>query len=154
MHGGSENLDLLKALLEVYRIRRTVVSSYHSPSSGLVERGYALIINSLANCKDHNTDDWIKYLPLALWADRISVRRSTQYSEFELVCGRECLLPVQLMVASWSIADWDSVKSRKDLSISRMRQLYQGTLEQIQAADNRLNSRKANKVYFDEGAQI
>jgi hypothetical protein len=33
--------------------------------------------------------DWVKHL---LWADRISVRRSTGYSAFELVYGRECLL--------------------------------------------------------------
>ena len=97
MDGGSENLDLTKALLERYRIRRTVISAYHPQSNGLVERGHAPIINSLAKfCKDRNTDDWTKYLHLALWADRISVRRSTGYSAFELVYGRECLLPVQL----------------------------------------------------------
>lgn len=55
----------------------------------------------------------MKSLRLALWADRISVCRSTGYSAFELVYGRECLL-VELPVASWSLIDWDDIKDRED----------------------------------------
>jgi hypothetical protein len=40
----------------------------------------------------------ISPIPLVLWAGRITVRRSTGYSAFELVYGRECLLPVQLSI--------------------------------------------------------
>ena len=40
MDGGSENLDLTKALLERYRIKRTVISVYHPQSNSLVERSH------------------------------------------------------------------------------------------------------------------
>jgi len=155
LDGGSENLDLTKALLERYKIRKMVISSYHAQSNGLVERGHSPIVNSLAKfCKQRKTDNWIQFLPLVLWADRISVRRTTGYSAFEMVYGRECLLPVQLSIASWSTVDWDSVKTREDLIMARMQQLDQYTLERDQAAENLINSRKANKSYFDQDKRI
>jgi hypothetical protein len=116
---GTENLDLMKDLLEHYRIQQTYVSVYHPQANGLAEPGHESIVNSLAKYS-REPGDWVKHLLLALWADRISVRRSTGYSAFELVDGRECLLPVELSVPSWSLIDWDSVKTRMDLIIARM----------------------------------
>jgi transposase InsO family protein len=102
---GSENLNLTKGLLEHYRIQRTVVSAYHPQSNGLVERGHDSIVNSLSKYCSKRPEEWAQYLPLALWADRVSVRRSTGYSAFELVYGRDCLLPVDFTLESWSVVD-------------------------------------------------
>ena len=114
-----------------------------------MERGHESIVNSLAKCSKE-PGDWVKHLPLALWADRISVRCSTGYSAFELVYGRECLLPVELSVTSWSLIDWENIKNREDLIVARMSQLDERTLELSQTVENLQNSRKANKVYFDQ----
>jgi hypothetical protein len=72
MDGGSEKMDLTKELLENYRIQQTIVSAYHPQANGLVERGHDSIINSLAKYSKQ-LGDWVE--PLALWADRVSVRR-------------------------------------------------------------------------------
>ena len=148
LDGGKENLDLTKDLLEHYRIKRLDISAYHPQSNGLVERGHSSVVNSLAKYSK-KPGDWVEHLPLALWADRVSVRRTTGYSAFELVYGRECLLPVEFSVASWSVVDWEQVKDREDLLLARMQQLDQQNLELSQAAENLRNSRKANKAYFD-----
>ena len=97
-------MDLTKDLLEHYRIKRTVVSAYHPQANGLVERGHDSIVNSLSKYSK-KVGEWVRHLPLALWADRVSVRRSTGYSAFEMVYGRECLLPVQFSLLSWSMVD-------------------------------------------------
>jgi len=151
MDGGGENMSLTKDLLEHYRIRRTVVSAYHPQANGLVERGHDSIVNSLSKYCAHRPGDWVQYLSLALWADRVSVRRSTGYSAFELLYGRDCLLPVQFSVLSWSMVDWEGeVRTHEDLLLARMRQLDQRVLSETQAADNLRNSRKSNKTYFDQ----
>lgn len=151
MDGGSENMDLTRDLLEHYRIRRTIVSAYHPQANGLVERGHDSIVNSLSK---YSKSNWKQYLPLALWADRVSVRRSTGYSAFELVYGRECLLPVQFSVMSWNMVDWEEVHTREELLLARMRQLDEKTLTEAQAAKNLYNSRKANKAYFDQHKRL
>jgi len=151
LDGRRENMDLTKDLLEHYRIQRMVVSAYHPQANGLVERGHDAIVNSLAKyCKGGKRTDWVKYLSLVLWADRISVRQSTGYSAFELLYGRECLLPVELSIKSWSVVDWEGeVRTREDLLLARMRQLDSQTVDHQQAAENMRNSRKNNKAYFD-----
>ena len=116
-------------------------------------RGHDSIVNSLAKYSKE-PGDWVKFLPLALWADRISVRRSTGCSAFELVHGRECLLRVELSVASWSLIDWDDIKEREDLILARMLQLDERTLELSQAIENLRNSRKSNKIYFDQSKSL
>jgi transposase InsO family protein len=152
---GSENLNLTKDLLEHYRIKRTVISAYHPQANGLVERGHDSIVNSLSKYCSKKPQDWEKYLPLALWADRVSVRRSTGYSAFELVYGRDCLLPIDFTLESWSVVDWEGeVKTREDLLTARMRQLDQKVLTEVQAAENLRNSRNANKTYYDQHKQL
>jgi len=155
LDGGTENLNLTKDLLENYKIQRTVVSAYHPQANGLVERGHDAIVNSLAKYCSKNPEDWDKYLPLVLWADRVSVRRSTGYSAFELVYGRDCLLPVDFAPESWSIVDWEGeVKTREDLLVARMRQLDERALLEERAAENLESSRRANKVYYDQHKQL
>jgi hypothetical protein len=112
------------------------------------------ILAKLSGCKERSTDNWIQFLSLALWADRISVRRTTGYSAFEMVYGRECLLPIQLSIGSWNVVDWDTVKSHEDLILARMRQMDQQTLARDQAAENLMNSRKSNKATFDNDRRL
>ena len=122
LDGGRENMDMTKNLLKDYRIQNTAISAYHPQTAGLVERGHGPIINSLAKYCDA-PESRPKHLSLALWADRISVRRSTGYSAFELLYGRECLLPVESMIDSWQTVDWEAIGSREDLILARMQQL-------------------------------
>jgi hypothetical protein len=153
--GGSENKNVAEALLEHYQIQRTVVSAYHPQSNGLVERGHDPIVNSLAKYCSKEPGKWVQYLPLVLWADRVSVRRSTGYAAFELVYGRDCLLPIDFSPASWSIVDWEGeVQTREDLLVARMRQLDERTLDEARAAAELERSRKSNKVYYDQHKQM
>src|SRR5579862_3855582 len=164
MDGGSENLGFTEELVKKYGMHGISIAPYHPQSNGLVERGHQTIINAIAKYRasDISTRSglypretgWTRYLALALWADRITTRRTTGYSAFELIYGRECHLPVQLAVESWSLVEWDDVKSHEDLIIARMRQLDERvTMEDI-AARNQRRVRTQNKAYFDAAARI
>ena len=100
MDDGSENLSLTKTLLKRYCIKNVHISAYHPQSNGLVERGHGPVVNALAKYARDEKVNWPRYLSLALWANRISIRRSTEYSAFELLYGRNCLLPVDLNILS------------------------------------------------------
>ena len=149
MDGGPENKGVAEALLKRHRIDRVIVSPYHPQANGLVERGHAPIVNSLAKyCKDE-PERWLEYLPLALWADRVSVRRSTGYSAFILLYGRDCILPIDFTIPSWSMVDWNEVRDREDLLVARMRQLDERALNEARASAELERSRLGNKAYFD-----
>ena len=59
-------------------------------------------------------------------------------------------MPVELVLESWQTVDWDAVKTREDLILARMQQLDHRHISESIAAENLRNSRKANKIYFDQ----
>jgi len=157
MDRGSENIDITSILLETYNIHQIHASAYHPQTNGLVERGHGPVIDALSKYCAGSTTDWPKYLSLALWADRVSVRESTGYSAFELLYGRDCLLPVEFTLESWSVVDWEAEVQkgcREDLLVARMRQLDQRNLSVSQAVKNLQKSRLANKSYFDQHKRL
>jgi hypothetical protein len=82
------------------------------------------------------------------------VRQSTGYCAFELVYGRDCVLPVGFSVASWSRVNWEEVKTHEDLLVAGMKQLDRMGVEMAFASDNLRNARKANKAYFDSNRTL
>ena len=121
--GGAENRGEVETLLRALGISRIRISAYHPQSNGLVERGHRPLVDSLSKYAHGQRTEWRRCLSLALWADRISVRRSTGFSAFRFVYGRDCLLPVDLSVVSWGTIDWGRVKTREELIAARMQQL-------------------------------
>ena len=59
-------------------------------------------------------------------------------------------MPIELTIESWQTVNWEAVKTREDLILARMQQLDHRRVSETIAADNFQNSRKANKVYFDQ----
>jgi ribonuclease HI len=164
MDGGSENMGFTADMVKKYGMQGISIAPYHPQSNGLIERGHQTIINAIAKYRAADTSirsglypretGWTRYLALALWADRITTRRATGYSAFELIYGRECLLPIQLAIESWSLIEWDNVKSHEDLIVARMRQLDERvTMEDISARNLR-RFRTQNKAYFDAAARL
>jgi len=147
--GGSENKGFVTELLAACQVKRVDISAYHPQSNGLVERGHDAIVNSLSKYSTGQRDQWFQHLPLALWADRVSVRRSTGYSAFRLLYGRDCVLPVEFTVSSWAMVDWYEVSTREELLQARMKQLDVHYLEEARAAETLKRTRLGNKAYFD-----
>jgi hypothetical protein len=145
---------IVEALLEGYRVRKVPISAYHLQSNGLVERGHQVIIDTLSKFVKGHRGDWSRHLPLVLFADRVTVRRSTGFSAFRLLYGRDCLIPAEFTVESWGVVDWGSIKSRSDLLHARMLQLEQQSSEHILALKNLQKSRLANKDYFDSHKRL
>jgi hypothetical protein len=166
LDGGSENLGFTRDLMRQYGMHGIAIAPYHPQSNGLIERGHQTIVNAIAKYRNSDASrnanprnppigrGWSRYLSLAMWADRITVRRTTGYSAFELVYGRECLLPIQLAVNSWNLVDWDVVKDDESLILARMEQLDERKLMEAEAARNLQRSRIQNKAYFDSIRRI
>ena len=70
----SKNKKMIKVLLKHYRIKQIDISTYHPQFNRFVEHGYDIIINSLSKYYKNDLVIWARYLPLVLWANRISVR--------------------------------------------------------------------------------
>jgi hypothetical protein len=72
---------------------RLRLSDYHPQANGIVERGHKPIVDALMKYSQDKPEDWQKYIYSALWADRVTTRRSTGYSPFFLLYGYHCPSP-------------------------------------------------------------
>ena len=82
--------NLVKALAELFEIKRTFTSTYHPMTNGLVESKNSYILQDLhAYCKGQQ-DDWPELLPCIMMAYRSTpANQSSDFSPFFLLYGRE-----------------------------------------------------------------
>jgi hypothetical protein len=89
----------------------------------MIERDHKSLVNALSKIINGGLGNWINNLSAILWADRSTVRRSTRYTPFYFLCGREPVLPIKLEVPTWRIFPWDEVYDTAKLFAMRVRQI-------------------------------
>ena len=67
--------------------------AYHLQGNGLAESTNKTLMKILKKNIAENQKDWDSKLKFSLWAIRVTTRRSTGKSPFELVYGTQALFP-------------------------------------------------------------
>eukprot|EP00253_Pinus_taeda_P028346 PITA_28346 len=71
-------------------------TSYYPQGNGLAESSNKSLIRIIKTLLDDNKKNWDSKLKYALWADRVTIKKSTGNSPFKLVYGTEVVFPIQL----------------------------------------------------------
>ena len=71
-------------------------TSYYPQGNGLVESSNKSLIRITKKLLKDNKKNWDSMLKYALWADRVTFKRSIGNSPFKLVYGTEAAFPIQL----------------------------------------------------------
>ena len=79
-----------------YNIALNHSTAYYPQGNGLVEYSNKTLVRALKKIINENQKNWDSQLKFALWANRITSKRSTGKSPYELVYGRAAMFPVQL----------------------------------------------------------
>ena len=80
--------NLMKDLGQILNIKITFTPPYN-PKSNPVERSHRDLKSALLALSSHTPSKWDTYIPSILYALRCSVNRSTGFSPFQLMFGRE-----------------------------------------------------------------
>ncbi|KNE88693.1 hypothetical protein PSTG_17890 [Puccinia striiformis f. sp. tritici PST-78] len=100
-----------------------VSTPYYPEGQGMVERGHAPLKSALVKLAGESRKNCRKFLPLVLFSDRISTKRTTGYSPHELVFGQRAVLPLDLEIESYLGVDWEAVLDTSDLLVAPSIQL-------------------------------
>ena len=92
--------DLQKSLIKA-GTKVKVTTPYYPEANGMIERGHHPLKDALVKLCETNGKKWRNYLPLVLFADRISTKRTTGYSPYELNFGQSSPLPVGLEMETY-----------------------------------------------------
>eukprot|EP00253_Pinus_taeda_P018987 PITA_18987 len=71
-------------------------TSYYPQRNGLAESSNKSPIRIIKKLLEDNKKNWDSKLKYALWADRVTTKKSTGNSPFKLVYGTEVVFPIQL----------------------------------------------------------
>ena len=148
--GGPENDNaLVTELSRTYGIRHITTSGYNPQANGMIERGHKPVVAALTKATAGGIDNWTFYLPLVLWADRITAKVTTGRTPFYLETGREGLLPIELNFPTWSVLPWEEVTSTADLLAIRIRQLERRDEDLNESLLSVRRHREEGKEVFD-----
>eukprot|EP00253_Pinus_taeda_P032160 PITA_32160 len=81
-----------------YNISLGHSTAYHPQGNGLAESSNKSLVNIIKKLLEINKKSWHKKLVNALWADRVSQKKSIGMSPFELVYGTDVVFPTSLSV--------------------------------------------------------
>ena len=140
--------DLYHKMMSKFGIQVSQTPPYN-PQSNPVERAHRDLETSLTALCKNKTSKWPDYLPQALFAQRIAICRSTGFSPFELMFGRNprCELdvmyplPTDLHQSPRDSAEeyfykqqeaFQAARLREDVTIRRQRMAYKGPVKRFQ----------------------
>ena len=73
-------------------------TAYHPQGNGLAESSNKSLVNIIKKLLEINKKGWHKKLVNALWANRVSQKKSIGMSPFELVYGTDTVFPTSLAI--------------------------------------------------------
>ena len=145
--GGGEFKKELQVAMKRTGVKIRVVTPYYPEAQGMIERGHKEIKDALIKMCGEDGKRWKEYLPLVTFADRISTKRTTGYTPFELQFGQPAVLPVDHELQSYLSVDWTTVRTTSELLEARAEQLAQRE-EKILEAGEKLKKAREDSVKF------
>ena len=95
-------------------------ANYYPQGNGLAESTNKNLIRIIKRTIDQNHINWHKYLIYALWVDRITQKASIGTSPFNLVYGKEVVLPTHLAIPSLALVQYIDEVPTSSLQLRQM----------------------------------
>jgi hypothetical protein len=147
--GGAEFKKELKTAVRKVGTNLRTVTPYYPEAQGMVERGHKEIKDALTKLCGEDGKKWKEYLPLVTFADRISTKRTTGYSPYELQFGQIAVLPVDHELGSFLTVNWSDIRTTAELLEARAKQLG-AKAEMIEEARQKIKEARETSVrYWD-----
>ena len=135
----------------VKRIGATLKTTtpYYPEANGMVERGHKPIKDTLVKMCGGSGGKWREYLPLVLFSDRISTKRTTGFSPYEMIFGQLPVLPVDVEMDTYLGIDWLNISTTEELLEARTKQLERRDEILEEAHQKMMKAREASVRYWD-----
>jgi hypothetical protein len=151
--------NLVKAITEQYQIKHRKSSPYHPQANGQVESTNKVIEAILTKTVQLHHKDWVDRFPEALWAYRTTWRNTTGHTPYELVYGKQVLLPIEFQVKTFRTAmqlgmDLDEAKKQRILQLNELDEIRQDALQRttlIQEQRTKWHDKYIKKKSFQSG---
>ena len=126
-------------------------TAYYLQGNGMAESSKKTLVRILKKTINENQKKWDSQLKFALWANRVTTKRSIGKSPYELVYGRATVCPIQLALPMAQFLK-ESEEEPNDL-IRRMNQLVELNETREQVSLRLAEYQEKMKGLFDQRAK-
>ena len=144
---GSPFVKALDILGKRYRIFNIRISAYNSRANGIVERSHRPVREATMKAVEGVESKWPSVFHSVIWAERVTIQRSTGYSPYRIAHGTEPLFPFDLAEATYLAPPLDSMDT-VDLLAVRARQLQKREEDLRMVEERVLKARYASVRQF------
>jgi transposase InsO family protein len=99
-------------------------SPYHLQSNGTIEVFNKILERGLTKVCFKNREDWDDKVPVVLWDYRTTTKKIHKYTPFQLVYGKEAMVPTQFITLSLYIAQTTHI-SKEESVAQRIMELHE-----------------------------
>ncbi|MCO5548791.1 hypothetical protein L7F22_002253 [Adiantum nelumboides] len=141
--------DLVGDLMEQLGISRQYSSPYYPQCNGLVEKVNGMICRIVTKGSNKRPKYWDRHLNAALWAYRTSFKTNLGYTPYQLVFGKEAILPIEVHLVSLRVLESGRDRPSEQLR-SRILELERLELDRTIAIEHYAVQAVHQKQKFDE----
>eukprot|EP00253_Pinus_taeda_P024213 PITA_24213 len=146
---GKELVDMCDSM----GIKLVHSTSYYLQGNGLTESSNKSLIKIIKKLLEDNKRNWDSKLKFALWADRVTTKKSTWNSPFKLVYGTEAIFPIQLTlpVAKFLQEEWNEENdmAKRISDFAKVNQIRDQLVEKSVAHQKRIKEAFDRKEKMD-----
>ena len=144
-----------------YQIALSHSTSYYPQGNGLAESSNKILVIIIKKLLEENKKSWHNKLIHALWADRLTTKKSIGMSPYQLVYGTEEVFPTSLGVPVMNLVQ--KIQIEEDSMVRRINQTIhlQQTREEVynrvvKVHENikKLFDKRTKAVYFKIGDKV
>ena len=124
---------------------------YHPQGNGLAESSNKTLVKILKKTITENQKDWDMNLKFSLWAVRVTTKRSTGKSPYELVYGTQALFSTQL--AKPVISFLQEAHEEPNAPVRGLNKVIESSEDRNKVRDNLISYQAKMKSIFDRKAK-
>ena len=154
--GSNFTSKLMQSICKLLGVKRILSSPRHPQANGRVERLHSTIGNILSQFVDSSQRNWDEVLPLALFAIRSSVNRSTGDTPAQIFTGRDLILPLDVDTQE-PFDPFSSIDSYRDLlhkHLSSLHAIVRMNNEAAIMAQEKSHPSQSNTSFFENGSLV
>ena len=146
----SENKKLIEIFIQKYRIKRLIISIFHSQVNEMIERKHISIKNAFSKLIFENEERWIRYFHSILWTDRTTIERFIDMIFLRIIIETKAVLFIKLNVSIWQILFWKKVHTIVDFLTLRAKQIQRKDENLKKTIMHLQRIKTETKNFFDE----
>ena len=150
-NGSNFMSKVMQQLCMLTGVKQLKTSPYHPQMDGMVERFNATLKRLLRKLVANPKVEWNECLPYVLWAYRGTIHKTTGFSPYQLIFGKEMRMPLDELVQYWKGKEEEDCSS-----VSEYIHSLRASMELVRemAYEREKGEKTKQKTYYNQKARV